>query len=189
MASVSADKILVIDLEGTCDDVQPLPFNQEIIEIGLAVVDVKKLEVVDKQTTFVVPTTSYITPFCTNLTTITSDMVQAKNGARRFPDAINWLKKFGTKNRVWGSWGDFDRKLFERQCRRENVEYPFGPCHMNIKMLMAVLEGHSKGVGVAEAVEYYGLEWYGTHHRGIDDAVNIANVLIEIRKRFSAFQK
>lgn len=180
--AASLDKILVIDLEGTCDEPKPT-FDLEIIEIGLVIVDPKSFKIVDKTSTLVRPTTSYVTPFCTNLTGITKEDLTAANGARSFPEAINWLKKFGTKNKVWASWGDYDRTMFEKQCRREGVEYPFGPGHINLKTLFGLFEGLDRGIGVKEAAEYFHLEWYGRHHRGLDDAINIANVFLEMLKK------
>lgn len=170
------DRILVIDLEATCDEPKP-SWDGEITEIGVAILDCNTLEIVERHTTFVVPTNTPITAFCTRLTTITPEMVSVKNGARPFPEAINWLKNLGAKNRVWASWGDYDRKQFERQCRAENVPYPFGPGHINVKTLFALAKGMSRGIGAKEATEYCDMVWEGTHHRGLDDAVNIARVL------------
>jgi len=181
--AASLDKILVIDLEGTCDEPKPAPFELEIIEIGLVIVDPRNRKILDKVQSFVRPSQSWVTPFCTQLTGITKDDLTVGNGARSFPEAINWLKKFGTKNKVWASWGDYDRTMFERQCKREGVEYPFGPSHINIKTLFGLFEGLDRGIGTKEAVEYYNLEWYGSHHRGMDDAVNIANVFLEMLRR------
>lgn len=174
--SAQLDRILVIDLEATCDEPKPT-WQGEITEIGIAVLNTKTLEVIEKHQTFVVPTSTPVTPFCTQLTTITADMLTVENGARRFPEAINWLKKLGTKNLVWASWGDYDRTQFQRQCTAEGISYPFGPGHINVKTLFALMTGLNRGIGAKEAVEYCGMEWEGTHHRGIDDAVNIARVL------------
>jgi len=183
MASSNLDKLIIVDLEATCDDPKPPKFESEVIEIGVAVIDLKKGEVVDKDSTFITPVKSWITPFCTQLTTITAEDVLAKNGARTFPEAIRWLNKFGPKNKVWCSWGDYDRTMLERQCRTMHVEYPFGVGHINVKTMMALLEGLGRGIGAKEAVEYFGMTWEGQHHRGIDDACNIGRVMLELIKR------
>lgn len=173
--SSTLDKILVIDLEATCDEPRP-SWDGEIIEIGLAVLDCNSLKVESTHSTFVIPTTTKVTPFCTNLTTITPEMVTKANGARTFAEAIKWLEQFNPKNRVWASWGDYDRKQFEKQCKNERIAYPFGPNHINVKTLFALFRGMKRGIGTKEAVEMAGLTWKGTHHRGIDDAENIANL-------------
>lgn len=174
--SARLERILVIDLEATCDEPKPT-WDGEITEIGLAILDTNKLTVVEQHQSFVVPTSTPVTPFCTKLTTITADMLTVQNGARPFPEAVNWIKKFGSKNLVWASWGDYDRKQFEKQCRAEGLQYPFGPGHINVKTLFGLATGMNRGIGAKEATEYCGLEWVGTHHRGIDDAYNIARVL------------
>lgn len=185
MASLTLEKVLVVDLEATCDEPKPPGFQSEIIEIGVSVLDMRKGEIIDKGSTFITPVKSVITPFCTKLTTITQADVSRANGARNFAEAVVWLKKFGPKNKVWASWGDYDRTMFKSQCDISGVEYPFGPGHINVKTLMALFEGMNRGIGAKEAVEYYGLTWEGTHHRGIDDAVNIGRVLLELVKRYN----
>ena len=169
-------KILVIDLEATCWPKEPPAGEQsEIIEIGLCVVDTKSCQRTEKRGLLVKPTKSQISPFCTELTTITSEMVAQ---APSFPKALQILKKeYGAKSCLWASWGDYDRRQFERQCQSDKVGYPFGPTHLNVKNLFALSHKLKREVGVAKAFEILGWEMEGTHHRGIDDAWNIGRVL------------
>lgn len=180
--SLTLDKILVVDLETTCDEPRPT-WQGEVTEIGIAVLNCKNLEIESLHSTFVVPTSTPVTPFCTQLTTITPEMVSKANGARTFPEAIKWLEQFNARDTVWASWGDFDRKQFERQCRDEHVKYPFGPNHINVKTLFALFNQMKRGIGTKEAVEVSGLTWKGTHHRGVDDAENIAGLLAAILRK------
>jgi len=46
-----------------------------------------------------------------------------------------------------------------------------------VKRLLAERQGLPKKPGLGEAVQLAGLEFTGTHHRGIDDARNIARLL------------
>ena len=92
--------------------------------------------------------------------------------------AVKTLKnEFRSKDRLWASWGDYDRRQFERVCKDLKVGYPFGPSHLNVKSLFAsaVASGHE--MGLDGAYKRLGLEMDGTHHRGDDDAWNIAGVL------------
>ena len=68
------DTIIVIDLESTCWEGPP-PEGQasEIIEIGVATVDVASLRRVEKRSILVKPTRSEISDFCTRLTTLKVD--------------------------------------------------------------------------------------------------------------------
>ena len=49
--------------------------------------------------------------------------------------------------------------------------------HMNLKLAFSDRLGVNKKFGMAGAIEQVGLELEGTHHRGIDDARNIARLL------------
>jgi inhibitor of KinA sporulation pathway (predicted exonuclease) len=60
------------------------------------------------------------------------------------------------------------------------VPYPFGTGHVNVKSLLAVTYGLRKEVGLARAMEHLRLPLEGTHHRGSDDAWNVAAVLWRI---------
>jgi 3'-5' exoribonuclease 1 len=54
---------------------------------------------------------------------------------------------------------------------------PFGADHLNIKRRFTEELGLNKKLGMHEALELVGLPLVGTHHRGIDDARNIARLL------------
>lgn len=171
------DKIIIVDVESTCWEGNPPP-NQvsEIIEIGVCMLDIHTHEVSDLASFFTKPISSYISYFCTNLTTITAEMIEAKG--IDFVEACQILKKeYDSKNRIWGSWGDYDRNQFERNCKHRNIAYPFGQTHLNIKALFALKHQLKHEVGMDKALEILGLPLKGTHHRGIDDAENIASIL------------
>lgn len=188
------DKLVIIDLESTCWDKSPDqhppaaggPPESEIIEIGICVVDLSSWTVGVQEGMLVSTLNSTISEFCTSLTTITQEMVDESGIA--FNEACRRLReKYNTNNRVWGSWGDYDRRQFERQCKRpefRDSRYPFGPTHINIKNLFAITQGLSREVGMDKALEILGMPLEGTHHRGIDDAYNIARIACHLFKSF-----
>ncbi len=165
----------VVDLESTCWDGEP-PSGElpEIIEVGVAVMDARKLEVVDKHAILVRPEHSQVSEFCTHLTSITPEMVE---GGVSFREACAWIHRvLKPKDRLWASWGDYDRRMFERMCKEFDVPYPWGVGHMNVKTLFALAtNGHE--VGMDKALAQLGLPLNGHHHRGVDDALNIAAIL------------
>ena len=136
----SLDVILVVDVESTCWEGAPPPGQaSEIIEVGLCPLNLRTLERTEKRSILVKPVQSKISEFCTNLTTLTPDMF-AEAGS--LADAVKVLKKqFDSKDRLWASWGDYDRRQFERVCKDQNVGYPFGPSHLNVKSLFAAAVG------------------------------------------------
>jgi inhibitor of KinA sporulation pathway (predicted exonuclease) len=122
-----------------------------------------------------------VSPFCTRLTTLTQE--EADRGVP-FAEACGILrKKYESRDRVWASFGDFDRKHFDHQCRAWDVPYPFGPRHLNVKTLFALIHGLPAEVGMDGALRKAGLPLEGTHHRAGDDAWNIAGLLSDLLLR------
>jgi inhibitor of KinA sporulation pathway (predicted exonuclease) len=171
------DQILVIDLESTCwEGAPPEGQSGEIIQIGICGVDVSSLRRLEKKSILVRPTHSQIGDFCTNLTGLTTPMF---TDAVTFPEALRILKsEYHCKDRVWASWGDYDRRQFERQCANQKMAFPFGPTHLNVKSLFAITIGLDRELGLDGAYEQLGLKMEGQHHRGDDDAWNISAFLV-----------
>ena len=170
------DQILVIDLEATCWPGNP-PNGQEsdIIEIGLCTLDVATGRRLERTSIVVRPERSTISEYCTNLTTLTQEEV---DGGVSFQYACRLLQtQYSSKDRLWASFGDYDRRMFERECRTHNVEYPFGKGHINVKSLFAVVQGLDRELPLDEAMDFLGFPLEGHHHRGEDDAWNIARIL------------
>lgn len=169
----------VIDVESTCWETEP-PSGQvsDIIEIGITVVDFSKLAVLETHSILVRPAHSSIGEFCTRLTTLTPELIEAEGVP--FETALKRLRsEFRSKDRLFVSYGDYDRRMFERQCAAYGVSSPFGPRHLNVKNLFSVALG-SEEVGMDEALAQLGEPLQGTHHRGGDDSRNIARVLVRL---------
>ncbi len=173
------DLILVVDIESTCWEGAPPPGEEnEIIEIGVCPLEVATGKRQDRRSLLVRPERSQVSAFCTSLTTLTQDQVAA---GVTFRDACATLRKdLKAEDRLWASYGDYDRRMFERQCQARNIRYPFGPSHLNIKTLLAASLGLTHEVGMDEALRLLNLPLEGTHHRGADDAWNIAALLAAI---------
>ncbi len=170
------DRILVIDLESTCwEGLPPKGQQHEIIEIGLCVLDVATCQRLDNPSLIVQPTRSTVSEYCTRLTTLTQEDVEA---GMSLVEACQLLRdKYRSRQRVWASYGDYDRWMFESSCRTFGVEYPFGSRHLNVKSLFAMVHALPREVSLAQAMEMMGWPLEGTLHRGGDDAWNIARIL------------
>lgn len=170
------DQILIIDVESTCWEGPPPPEEEsEIIEIGVCLLEVATGERLGVESILVKPERSRVSPFCTGLTTLTQSQVE---GGVSFQEACSRLKRhYLGQERTWASYGDYDRRQFERQCRARQVGYPLGATHLNVKNLFALKHKLSREVGMAEALTQLNLPLVGTHHRGADDAWNIAQIL------------
>ena len=181
--SKKLDQLLVIDLEATCWEGKPPDgARSEIIEIGLCPLELHTGRRLEKRSILVKPTASTVSPFCTKLTTLTQADADA---GTPFTMACEILRKeYHSRDRVWASFGDYDRTMFQEQCKATGVPYPFGPRHVNVKTLFALSRGLPNEVGMAQALELMGLPLEGTHHRGHDDAWNIAGILWELVRKW-----
>jgi hypothetical protein len=120
--------INVVDVEATCWQGQPPPGQvSEIIEIGLTAVDLGSGSRIAKERVLVRPARSRVGEFCTTLTGLTQGEVDT---GVSFGSACQLLaSSHHAGTRPWASWGDYDRKQFERQCAATRARYPFGRVH------------------------------------------------------------
>lgn len=164
----------VVDIEATCWEGDP-PAGQrnEIIEIGIVVLNLETLERTDKRSIMVRPEHSAVSGYCTQLTGITPE--EAATGIT-FREACDLLRiEYHTDSRSWASWGDYDRKQFQKQSVGD-IRYPFSSRHINAKQVYSQAY-QFKRAGMARALRHAGLSLEGSHHRGADDAWNIAALI------------
>lgn len=172
----------VVDVEATCWEGQP-PAGAvgEIIEIGLTVVDLAQRERVAKHRILVRPARSRVSGFCTALTGLTQEEVDTGVG---FGEACRMLTdEHHADSRTWASWGDYDRRQFERQCDATGTRYPFSSRHVNVKQRFTEARGLRRRPGMAAALAVAGLPLDGRHHSGADDAWNIAALVLDLAAR------
>ncbi|MDV7698984.1 exonuclease domain-containing protein [Chryseobacterium soli] len=174
----TTDTILIIDLEATCWDGRP-PRGQEseIIEIGVCMMDVKTGKISQNEGILVKPQYSSVSPFCTELTSITQKMLDEEGIL--LEDALDILRaEYDSEELTWASYGNYDLNMLQSQSRRFNVDYPLSDQHINVKTLFGELHpGIRKSVGMSRALGELNIPLEGTHHRGVDDAKNIAKIL------------
>lgn len=173
----TTEKIIIIDLEATCWQGQiPEGEVNEIIEIGLSVLDTNSGTLSQNQGILIRPKYSSVSPFCTQLTTITQELLD--NEGISFEGAITKLiEEYQPDQYTWASYGAYDLNMLQKQCRKFGIPYPMGKDHINVKTLFAETKGLSKPVGMNGALQILEIPLEGTHHRGIDDAKNIAKIL------------
>ena len=172
------DHWLVIDLEATCCDDGQFPRDEmETIEIGAVITDGRTFQPIAEFQTFVRPVRyPTLTAFCCELTGIEQADVDAAAG---FPEAmsrlVEWMDVYPAA--VFCSWGEYDRRQFERDCLFHAVLWPFGNRHVNLKKLYATQFDLKRGEGFGEILTKHELTFEGRPHRGIDDARNIARFM------------
>ncbi|WP_201294856.1 MULTISPECIES: 3'-5' exonuclease [unclassified Nocardiopsis] len=171
----------MVDVEATCWQGPPPGQASEIIEIGLTVVDLDARRRVARHGLLVRPERSSVSDFCTGLTGLTRSEV---DGGVGFAEACRWLaEEHRARTRAWASWGDYDRDQFTRQCRTTGTEYPCGLRHTDAKRVFGAAHGMERAPGMHRALAMAGLPLDGRHHRGEDDAWNIAALVLGLADR------
>ena len=168
-------RYIVVDLEATCwEGVRSA--DMETIEIGAVALGRANGPLESEFGTFVRPVIQpRLSDFCTVLTSIRQEDV---DGADLFPDALQRLQAWiGSEPFCLCSWGNYDLNQLRNDCRRHNLQLPptFEHGHLDLKKEFAKVF-HVKRCGMARAMEVAGLPLQGAHHRGIDDARNIARL-------------
>ena len=169
--------LLILDLEMTCSDDDSIPSgSMEVIEVG-AVLVAPSGEIAGRFAAFVRPIERpVLTPFCRELLHIEQHEIDA---ARLWPEVARDLAAFaaGHGARVWGSWGDSDRRQIEQECARHRSPHPLGwLAHRNLKREFAKAR-KIKQVGIAGALRLAGIERQGAAHSALADAENVARLV------------
>lgn len=135
-----------------------------------------------------------LTPFCTELTGITQDMV---GGERPFPEVLadfrRWVEEEqqlpGSAAFAFVTCGDWDLKsMLPRQCATVGQEVPeYCREWINIKKSFhAATRNYPRGLD--DMLKGVGLKFEGRPHSGIDDCHNIARVLRALAERKFVFK-
>ena len=177
--------VIVFDIECTCwdDTAGKSRDERETIEIGAVKLDGINWNVVSTFDIFIKPVNNPIlSPYCTNLTTIKQEDVDK---ATTFGEAIHefdvWSFTSGYNVPLYLSWGYFDKNHLIMEAGKKgytgrlitNIGSMYN--HVNVKERFAQRMG-GKPCGVSKALGRLEMQFEGTQHRGVDDAVNIAKI-------------
>jgi 3'-5' exoribonuclease 1 len=173
-------RYLIVDLEATCRQKGPEAVSRmEIIEIGAVMLASATGPIVSEFDSFVRPSCDpTLSDFCMELTSITQEQVDS---ADPFPVVFErFMEWAGAEPFVLCSWGLYDLQQFEVEFRQHGMRKPLSfNRHINLKRAFAEMRG-IKPCGMKRALEIAGIPLEGTHHRGIDDARNIARLATAI---------
>ncbi len=180
-------EFVIFDLEATCYESNinaPVDFFNEIIDIGAVKVD-EDGKIIDQFSKFAKPKTyPTISKFCNELTTITQDDIDNAEPLK------NILEEFliWSENSTFISWGFYDIKQLSKDLIRNDLEIYLDRMddHHSLKHLHAKWNKLKKrnGIGMNAALKMEGLNLDGTHHRGIDDAINITKIFKKYINKF-----
>jgi DNA polymerase III epsilon subunit-like protein len=178
--------IVVIDLEASCpveDQGDNTVERSSIIEVGAVRLDRRSLAIVSEFSELVRPLDHPITPFITDLTGISPDMVQDRDDfaqvGRRF---LAW---YGPRNKaIIAAWGAYyDVPLLRKECRRFDLpfrEHIVGGA-FDIRAIgmawLASQELRTSAATLQSVLEKMGLGGRFESHRAVEDARATAAIL------------
>jgi inhibitor of KinA sporulation pathway (predicted exonuclease) len=174
--------LIVLDFEATCfDKGSGREREHEIIEFPSVVIDIAKGEIVDKIEQFVKPSGDpKLSTFCKNLTTITQAQV---DGGVSFEEAFKAHAVFCARypNFAITTCGDWDLKtMLPMDAKRHGCSIPgFYRRWVNLKIPFMAMYG-LKRPSMTDMLDHLKIELSGTHHRGIDDSINISKIAIRM---------
>jgi len=171
---------LYLDLEWTCwNSPPPLGMKQEIIEIGIVVMDLNELRMLDEASYFVRPCRWEISQKCTDLTGITDQDIR---NARPFAEVLqDLLKRFHPKERPCCTWGD-DMPVLARACSSVGQMNPFRRS-IDLSRVFQGAFAIKENVGLRTATEMLAMTFDGIPHGALPDARNTAMVHAAILRR------
>ena len=174
------DRVIIFDLEATCVENVSKEyrdgFTMETIEIGA----------IDNQgntfQSFVKPVlNTELSVFCKNLTTIKQSDVDS---ADTFTDVFKEFKAFIGEDTTIMSWGNYDKNQLLKDFNINNItEFSdfIKENHINLKDYYEEVTGF-KAKGMAKTLKKLNIQLEGTHHRGIDDAINLQKIYFKLKK-------
>lgn len=176
MNKIKLKSIVVLDLEMCCWEDRP---SGEIIEIGVAEIDVETLTVKRTAQYYVKPEKDEVSEYCTNLTGITSTMV--KKQGRPLAEVLSSLNKTFGKNKVYTAWGRDDLTLMN-EASSKNISF-FLPEFLNFSNLFRTVHNLDR-ISQKQALEMYNVEYDSEQlHSGAYDALTLAQLIIEFYKK------
>jgi len=188
------DYFLILDFEATCIR-NGKPDPQEIIEFPILKVNAMTMNVEAKFHQYVQPDVHReLSTFCTELTGIIQEQVDGQPNLQTTLQSVHsWMEREGlldpSTRSVFVTCGDWDlQTMLPTQCRYLQIEpAAYFSRWINIKKVYAGVVG-TYAKGVLDMLSGLRLKHEGRLHSGIDDCVNIANILRGLAERGCLFR-
>ncbi len=175
-------RYIIVDLESTCWQNVRAPVEiKETIEIGAVALERPAGPVSSEFVRLVRPVARpQLSAFCTELTSITqAEVDRADYFWQVWPEFLAWI---GHEPWTFCCWGNYDVHQLRADCRRHGLAELMILRFINLKTAFANYHQLHR-CGMPGALEFLGLRLEGRHHRGIDDAHNIAKIAMHLLPR------
>ncbi|MFD2444464.1 3'-5' exonuclease KapD [Bacillus sp. CGMCC 1.16607] len=159
-------------------------FYPEIIEAGIVVV--REGKIVEQFETFVTPTKfQKLSDRCKTFLNITQEQVNQGMPFQQLVQKLGELKEQALATSVV-TWGNMDMRVLRSNCEKASIPFPFSTKEIDLSMEYKRFFGDQNQTGLWKAVQEYGKEGTGKHHRALDDALTTYNIfrLVEKDKRY-----
>nr|CCC89880.1 conserved hypothetical protein [Trypanosoma congolense IL3000] len=180
------DYILVVDFEATCEENAPPSYLHEIIEFPVVVVDVKLQRVITEFHRYVRPKfKSQLSDFCRALTGIQQDDIDS---ASLLEDVIKQFERWYAQTIPPGSRvvlatdgpADMREFMYVHSVTRQGIRFPnLFYQWIDVKQIFAHFFQCQQGK-IKAMLEVLHCPFEGRLHSGIDDARNIAKIVIRM---------
>jgi sporulation inhibitor KapD len=161
-------------------------FYPEIIEAGI--VAVQNGRIMEQFSSFVTPMKfSKLTDRCKTFLNITQQQVDQGISFEQLVQKLMEYQKNGPTTVV--TWGNMDMKVLRSNCEKANLSFPFLTKEIDLSMEYKRFFGDQNQTGLWKAVQEYGKEGTGKHHRALDDALTTYNIFRLVEKDKKYLQK
>ncbi|MBW3111115.1 MULTISPECIES: 3'-5' exonuclease KapD [Bacillaceae] len=180
-----AEQLVFIDFEFSMPERNRVPkgFFPEIIEAGVVVVESGKVS--DTFSSYVRPTAfPKLTNRCKRFLSISQNEVDSGISFQCLIDYFNGLNAAGVAKVV--TWGNMDMKVLRDNCVQSGLPFPFQAQFVDLSMEYKRFFGDQNQTGLWKAVQEYGREGVGKHHKALDDALTTQHIynLVEKDKKY-----
>lgn len=174
-------QFLFIDFEFTMPEgkANPIGFYPEIIEVGFAAV--KDGHITGEFSSFVTPTKfNTLTDRCKKFLHISQSQTDS---GMPFAELVSLLKNYDEKYPTTVvTWGNMDMKVLRNNCQKAGLDFPFTGKQVDLSLEYKRFFGDQNQTGLWKAVQAYGKEGTGKHHRALDDALTTYNIFKLVEK-------
>ncbi|WP_338471942.1 3'-5' exonuclease KapD [Niallia sp. XMNu-256] len=158
-------------------------FYPEIIEAGI--VAVVNGHIYERYSTYVIPNRfPVLTDRCKSFLHISQ--AQIDKGVT-FPELIYKISSLARdfQNTVV-TWGNMDMKVLRHNCEKASLPFPIIAKEIDLSMEYKRFFGDQNQTGLWKAVQEYGKDGVGKHHRALDDALTTYHIfkLVEKDKQY-----
>ncbi|MEI5907789.1 3'-5' exonuclease KapD [Bacillus spongiae] len=165
----------------------PRNFYPEIIEAGIVLIRNGNIE---KQFSSYVKPMAFpkLTQRCKKFLHIKQENV---DDGMPFHELVNYLKEIndGTSQNKIITWGNMDIKVLRNNCQQAKLSYPLQGEYVDLSMEYKRFFGDRNQTGLWKAVEEYGKDGIGKHHKALDDALTTYHIYKLVEKDKQYLQK